>query len=351
MVLKSLEIQGFKSFPDRTTLNFGKGITAVVGPNGSGKSNISDAVRWVLGETSSKSLRGSKMEDVIFSGTSARKALGFAQVQLTLDNTDQTLKDKGEVVREIEIDLRKVFMMLRKKAAIILIISFIGAALSGCVTNLLIKPKYTAGVSFYVNNNNDNLVGSTGTITSSDLDASERLVNTYMFVVNSRTFLNKVADKLADGTTATQLSKMISTSQVESTLAFQVNVTTENNQFSADVANIIAELAPDEIVRVLKVGGVEVIDYASAPSKPSSPNLKKNVLIGFAVAFVAAFAVFFIKELFDTRIMTESDLTRDFDIPVLGTVPRLLPVDEKKSLHNGATMEDVANQISGKKGE
>ncbi len=253
--------------------------------------------------------------------------------------------------REIEIDLRKVFMMLKKKAAIILIIAFIGAALSGCVTNLLIKPKYTASVSFYVNNNNDNLVGSTGTISSSDLDASEKLVNTYMFVVNSRTFLNKVADKLADGTTASQLSKMVSTSQVESTLAFQVNVTTENNQFSADIANVIAELAPDEIVRVLKVGGVEVIDYASAPNKPSSPNLKKNVLIGFAVAFVAAFAIFFIKELFDTRIMSESDLTREFDIPVLGTVPRLLPVEEKKLSQGGASMEDVANQITGKKGE
>ena len=89
MYLKALEIQGFKSFPDKTVLAFGSDITAVVGPNGSGKSNISDAIRWVMGEQSTRTLRGSKMEDVIFNGTEKRKGLGFAEVTLVLDNTER----------------------------------------------------------------------------------------------------------------------------------------------------------------------------------------------------------------------------------------------------------------------
>ena len=99
MYLKSLELQGFKSFPDRTLIRFGDDITAIVGPNGSGKSNISDAILCVMGEQSTKTLRGAKMEDVIFGGTQKRSAVGFAEATLTLDNSDRALAyDADEVM-------------------------------------------------------------------------------------------------------------------------------------------------------------------------------------------------------------------------------------------------------------
>src|SRR3990167_4910815 len=113
MQFTKLEIQGFKSFADKTTLEFShkvsgdkKGITAVVGPNGSGKSNVADAIRWVLGEQSLKILRGKKAEDVIFSGTNLKPRMGFAEVSLTLDNSEESSAGSAIDYREVVITRR-----------------------------------------------------------------------------------------------------------------------------------------------------------------------------------------------------------------------------------------------------
>lgn len=119
MRLKSLEIHGFKSFPDRTVINFDRGTTVIVGPNGSGKSNISDAMRWVLGELSSKNIRGTKMEDVIFGGSSSRSPMGYAEVSLTIDNTGEGNRipveyDEVEVTRRYYRSGESEYMVNRR---------------------------------------------------------------------------------------------------------------------------------------------------------------------------------------------------------------------------------------------
>src|ERR1700745_2589397 len=111
MYLKNLTVLGFKSFADKTSLNFQPGVTAIVGPNGCGKSNVADAVRWVLGEQSAKALRGGEMADVIFNGTDGRKALSMAEVSLTLGDVDADhLKAAGIELVYHEVTLtRRVF--------------------------------------------------------------------------------------------------------------------------------------------------------------------------------------------------------------------------------------------------
>lgn len=110
---------GFKSFAERTAVDFVPGVTAVVGPNGSGKSNITDAIRWVLGEQSAKSLRGAKMEDIIFAGSDSRKPLNFAEVTLTLDNEDQFLPieyNEVSITRRVYRSGESEFLLTNKLA-------------------------------------------------------------------------------------------------------------------------------------------------------------------------------------------------------------------------------------------
>ena len=159
------------------------------------------------------------------------------------------------------------------------------------------------------------------------------------------TFAQKVAAQLDNKVMPEEIQAMMTSSQIEETLAFQVNVTSTDKQLATDVANAIANTCPDEIVRILKVGGVEVIDYASVPDSPSSPNLQKNILIGLLFSFAVSFVFFFIKELFDTSITDEKDLEREFDIPILGICGiSVCPNDASEEV------KEICDHISNKNG-
>lgn len=226
-----------------------------------------------------------------------------------------------EQTKEIDIDLRKIFYMMRTKVIFIILITLFVGILAGCYTHFLIDPTYTANVKLYVYSNTDRVTTSSS-ITQNEIAASQELVNTYIYVLQSDTVLEKVSEDLGlNG--ADSIKKMVSANLVEDTQAFQVTVRSKDPNLSAKIANSIAKIAPAEIVRVVKAGGVEIIDYAKVPSAPSAPNTQKNIMVGALAGFFISFALFFIYEMFDSTITNAKDIEREFEIPVLGTIPRL----------------------------
>lgn len=230
---------------------------------------------------------------------------------------DQTTENK-----DIEIDLGKIFYKMRGKFIYIIIITILAAIASGFITHFAITPKYSATTKMYVYSNTDR-ISTDSTITSNEITASQDLVNTYIYILNSDTVLEAVIKDLDLNMTPNRLKRMISASQAPKTIAFEVTVTANDPKSAAKIANSIAKIAPDEIVRVVKAGGVEIIDYAKVPTAPSSPNLAKNVLIAAFAGLFLSFLAFFLYEFFDTTITSERDILGEFEIPVLGTVPSL----------------------------
>lgn len=224
--------------------------------------------------------------------------------------------------KEIEIDFGKIFYKMRNKFIFIVIITIIAAILSGLYTHFIVKPVYSATVKMYVYSNTDR-IASDSTITTNELTASQDLVNTYIYILESDTVLSAVIDDLNLNCSTNALRGAIVASQAKNTVAFEVSVSAHSPKTAAKIANSIAKIAPREIVRVVKAGGVEIIDYAKVPTKPSSPNLGKNVFIATAVAFLVSFMAFFVFEMFDTTVTSAKDLEGEFDIPILGTVPNL----------------------------
>ena len=229
--------------------------------------------------------------------------------------------------KEIDIDLKKIFFMMRKKVVYILLFTLLGGIVAGCFTEFFIDQKYTAKISLYVYSDMNQL-STQSSISYNDYTASTALVKSYLAVLESDAVLDKVAEKvgLTDGST---IKSSISTSQDEDTNVFYVSVTTTNPKTSQSIA--VAEVAPGEIARIIKAGGANVIDYAKEPKTPSSPNIKRNIFLGLLIAFAVSFVYFFVREAFNATITSVKDLEREFQIPVLGTIPRLVATRDKQA--------------------
>lgn len=251
--------------------------------------------------------------------------------------------------KEIEIDIVGILYAIRSKIVYIILATLICATVSGCITEFLIKPQYSTSCTMYVYSNTDR-VSTDSSIGASELDASKQLVNTYIVILKSDNVLEKVIEELNLDAKPEDIRGLISCEQIDETEVFRVTVRSKDAVLSTNIANAIAQVAPEEIVRVVKAGGVEVVDYAKVPQSPSSPNLVKNLILGAGVGFILSFALFFITAMFDTTITSEKDIEKEFDIPILGTVPRLVPGEKDPNLSNTDTEYFKANN-NAKKGD
>lgn len=229
--------------------------------------------------------------------------------------------------KEIDIDLRKIIYMMRTKIVFIILITMLFAVVSGLYTHFFITPIYSTNISICIYSDPDRIT-SDKSITTSELYASRDLVKSYIYILTQDPIMEKVAEEVGINS-AGAVKSCITTSQVEETVIFTVTVSHPDPEQAANIANAIAKVAPDEMKRVLNAGDVSVINTAKKPTSPSSPNTKKNIMIGAIAGFIISFAGFFIYEMFDTTITNAKDLERDFELPVLGTVPSLDKVDKK----------------------
>ena len=230
-----------------------------------------------------------------------------------------------------EITLKDLLDLFIRRLKWIAIITAFAVIVSVFVTLVLITPKYTTTTSLvatsFTDRNNTN-------VSYNDLMASNYLVSTYIEVLKSDAVLGEVAEELGDEYSSSKIRSMIKAEGVGDTQVIKVSVEHTDPQVAMDIANAIAEVAPDVIVEKAKAGAVEVIDYALLPTSPSSPNLIVNVIIGFLLGIILSYAGFFIYEALDTIVRDEDMLVKAFDIPLLGTVP---PLDEiSNSSYGGA---------------
>lgn len=235
--------------------------------------------------------------------------------------------------------LEKIFWTLKKKALYIFLSTAVLGMVAGAYASITSTSLYMAQISFYVYSNPDYITDSSVNIGSSDITQAKNLITSYMQILKSRTFLEKVKEETGLGYSTDYLKSQISASAIENTAAFVVRVVDQNPVNAMNIANAIGELAPNEIIRIVKSGGIEVLDEAELPTVPyQSTSVLKYAILGAAAGFLLAAAWFLLRSMLDTTVRRKYEIEDLFTIPILGDVPQMEPAAKgekvNKILHN-----------------
>ncbi len=222
-----------------------------------------------------------------------------------------------------EINPEQFFGIVRKRMVWIVAIGILSAILVGVLSFLFIEPKYSSTAKLYVNTTHD----KTTIITQAELTVAKSLVDTYIVVIESDSTLEQVAHMAGVNYTPAQIRKNLRAASLDGTEAFSVTVTDPDPEVALNIANAIVTIAPNEIVRVVKAGGVEIIDNPKLAGEPNDTGLKRNIIIGFFAGAVISFVIFFLVEILDVTIYDEEDLDGQFGYPIIGIIPAIVPPD------------------------
>ena len=228
-------------------------------------------------------------------------------------------ENMNEVRDTVEIDLWKLMWVYLSRWKMIVLATVLAAVVALGYTAVLVTPLYRADVMIYVNN----IPGEAQVdyITAANLATSQQLVNTYTNIIRSDAVLEEVAARLDMGYTAKQVRGMITAAQVDETEIFEVFVTHPDPVVAAQIANTVAEVAPEKIGEIVEGSSPKIIDYAKIPESRHTPSYKKNVLVGAMLGMVLALGWLTLGYLLDVRIRDDEDLTEYFEQPLLGQIP------------------------------
>ncbi|MBR4424783.1 MAG: hypothetical protein IKS66_02415 [Oscillospiraceae bacterium] len=226
---------------------------------------------------------------------------------------------------EYEIDLLQLGKALWHRIVLILLAGVLTASIGYLYTRFYVTPLYQSTATFYVNNKSISVGSGSLSLSTGDLNVSKSLVSSYIVILRSRTTLNEVIEKTGVPYSYAQLRKMISAASVDDTEIFQIKVTGPDAEETERIANCIALVLPETVASIIDGTSVRTVDYAVAPTNPSSPSYTRNVAIAFLIGVALAAAVVVIRFLTDDTIRTEDYLTENYkSIPLLAVVPDLL---------------------------